>query len=155
VNLGALPKGAHTKTVTGTNVTGVHGARLLNKEVLLEDIGFPEFSPTRRIPGPVRAKVFHIPDAAYDVILGMDLLQVLGIEVRCSTKTVTWHDMIIPFRPSNYFDSAATTLTFLANDDPLDEIEAAKAGCKSTTILHSKYLEGGSIFCCTTTKASQ
>jgi hypothetical protein len=33
--------------------------------------------------------------------------------------------MVIPFRPSNYFDSAATTLTFLANDDPLDKIEAA------------------------------
>jgi hypothetical protein len=79
VNLRALPKGAHAKTVTSTSVTGVHGARLLNKEVLLEDIGFPEFSPTQRIPGPVRAKVFHDPDAAYDVILSMDLLQVLEV----------------------------------------------------------------------------
>jgi hypothetical protein len=70
----------------------------------------------------VRAKVFHNPDAAYDVILVMDLMQFLGSDVRCSTKTVTWNDiMVIPFRPSNYFDSAATTLTFLANDDPLDE----------------------------------
>jgi hypothetical protein len=87
----------------------------------------------------VRAKVFHNPNATYGVIQGMDLLQVLGIDVRCSTKTVTWNDMVILFRPSNYFDSAATTLTFLANDDPLDEIEATKAGCKPTTILHSKY----------------
>jgi hypothetical protein len=121
VNVRALPKGAHAKTVTGTNVTGVHGARLLNKEIHLEDIGIPEFSPIRRIPGPVRAKVFNNPDAAYDVIQGMDLLQVLGIDVRCSTKTVTWNNMVIPYRPSNDFDSAATTLTFLANDDPLDE----------------------------------
>jgi Reverse transcriptase (RNA-dependent DNA polymerase)/RNase H-like domain found in reverse transcriptase len=52
---------------------------------------------------------------------------------------VAWNDLIIPFGPSNYFDSAATTLTFVAEDDPLDEDTASKAGYKSTVILHSKY----------------
>ena len=83
--------------------------------------------------------MFNNPNAAYDVILGMDLMQVLGIDICCSTKTVAWNDLIIPFRPSNYFDSAATTLTFVAEDDPLDEDTASKAGYKSTVILHSKY----------------
>ena len=90
VNRRALPKGAHPKTVSGTNVTGIHGVQHLKQEVLLEDIGFPEFSPTQRIPGPVRTKVFNNPNAAYDVILGMDLMQVLGIDICCSTKTVAW-----------------------------------------------------------------
>ena len=138
VNRRALPKGANTRTVHGTHVTGLHGTKQLNQEVLLEDIGFPEFSPTQRIPGPVRAKVFDNPNASYDIIMGMDLMQVLGIDVRCSTKTVTWNDLVIPFRPSNYFDSAATTITFLAEDDPFEEADAAKHGYKSKVILPSK-----------------
>jgi hypothetical protein len=88
VNFRALPKGANARTVTGTKVTGVHSVKPLDQEVLLEDIGFPEFSPTQRIPGRVRTKVLNNHDAAYDVVLGMDLMQVLGIDIRCSTKTV-------------------------------------------------------------------
>ena len=57
-NESILPKGAHAKTVTGTRVAGLHGAKLLNHEILMEEIGFPEFSPTQRIPGPVGATVF-------------------------------------------------------------------------------------------------
>lgn len=138
-NRRALPKGANTKTVPGTQVTGIHGIHQMNQEVLLENVGFPEFSPTQRIPGPIRATVFDNPDASYDIILGMDLMQVLGIDVRCSTKTVTWNDLVVPFRPSNYFDSEATTLAFTAEDDPLDVADAARAGYKSNVILHSKY----------------
>jgi hypothetical protein len=130
---------ANAKTVSGTNVTGIHGVKHLDQEVLLEDIGFPEFSPTQRNPGPVRTKVFNNPNAAYDVILGMDLMQVLGIDIRCSTKTVAWNDLVILFRPSNYFDSAATTHIFVVEDDPLNEDTASKAGYKSTVTLHSKY----------------
>ena len=95
-NIRALPKGAHAKTVPGTKVTGVHGGRVLNQEVLLEDIGFPEFSPTQRIPGPIRATIFHNDDSVYDIILGMDVMQVLGIDVSCSTKTVTWNGLKVP-----------------------------------------------------------
>ena len=90
-NIRILPKGAHAKSVTGTRVTGVHGGKLLNQEILLSDIRFPEFSPTQHIPGPTRATVFTNPESNYDIILGMDVMQVLGININCSTKTVSWN----------------------------------------------------------------
>lgn len=36
---------------------------------------------------------------AYDVILGRDILETFGIDVRFSTHTVEWDDATIPFRP--------------------------------------------------------
>ena len=139
-NIRILPKGAHAKTVTGTRVTGVHGGKLLNQEVLLSDIGFPEFSPTQRIPGPIRATIFTNPESNYDIILGMDVMQVLGIDINCSTKTVTWNQNMIPFRPANYFERATFSLTSsFDEDDPLLVEAANQAGYKSKTILHSKY----------------
>ena len=139
-NMRILPKGAHAKTVNGTRVTGVHGGRVLNQEVLLGEVSFPEFSPTQRIPGPIRATVFHNPESNYDIILGMDVMQVLGIDINCSTKTITWNGNTVPVRPSNYFEEANFSLTMSAEEDDPNAIEAAsKAGYKSQTILHSKY----------------
>jgi hypothetical protein len=117
----------------------VHRGKILKQEVFLEDIGFPEFSLTQWIPGPIRSVVFQNPESTCDVILGVDAMQALGIDVSCSTKTVTWNGMMIPFRPSNCFDQGATAFAFAMEDDPFDEVEAAKAGYKSKTILHSKY----------------
>ena len=113
--------------------------KILNQEVLLEDIGFPKFTPTQQIPGPICVTVFHNLESNYDVILSMDIMQVLGIDFSCSTKTVPWNELMIPFRPSNYFDKGATTFAFAEEEDPCEEVEVAKAGYKSKTILHSKY----------------
>jgi len=136
-NYRILPKGANPKTVPATNITGVHDSNQHNQQILIEDVGLPEFSPSQRIPGPIRATMFRNDKCQYDLIIGMDLLQVLGIQIDCATKTVTWQDMRIPFRPSNYFDIASFTLEA---DDDLSTVEAAaKAGYKSSTILHSKY----------------
>lgn len=139
VNMRALPKGAHAKTVSGTRITGVHGGKILNQEVLLEDIGFPKFTPTQQIPGPICTTVFHKLESTYNIILSMEVMQVLGIDISCSTKTVSWNGLMIPFCLSNYFDKGTATFAFLAEEDPFEEVEAAKAGYKSKTILHSKY----------------
>ena len=77
----ALPTRVHAKTVEGNKVVGVHGLKFLNQEVTLEDIVFPEFSATKRVPGPVRAKIFNNADSNCDVIIGMDVMQALGINV--------------------------------------------------------------------------
>ena len=87
-NLRALPKGTSPKTVDGQRVVGVHGVELLNREVLLEDICLPEFSATQRVAGPIRAVIFNNKESTYDVIIGMDVMQVLGIVVDCATKTI-------------------------------------------------------------------
>ena len=97
LNFRALPKEANPTTVTGRRVTGVHGTHVLNQEVVIEDLVFPEFSPTQKVPGPIRATMFSNDDSAYDIIIGMDTMLALGIDVRCSTKTITWNDNQIPF----------------------------------------------------------
>ena len=135
-------------TVQGTRVTGIHGTELLNQQVLLEDMSFPEFSPTQRIPGPLRATMFRNDESAYDIIVGMDTMQALGIDIKCSTKSITWNGITVPFRPSNYFTD--TTFAFVTEDDPLDIEAAEQAGYKSTKILHSKYEKAKASHRCTT-----
>ena len=137
----ALPIGANPKTIDARQVTGIHGTQKLNQEVLLTDIAFPEFSPTQRVPGPIQATVFNNADSPYDVIVGMDVMQALGIDVQCSTQTVSWNNNMIPFRPPNYFNDSALeeTLSAIMPDDPLDVKEARQAGYKSKKIMHSNY----------------
>ena len=141
-NSRALPAGANPKTVDGHRVTGIHGTELLNKEVMLTDVSLPEFSPTQRIPGPIRATIFNNENSKYDAIIGMDFMQAIGLDVLCSTKTITWNGNTIPFRPSDYFDNqtflASLQHSMLSSDE---EREAEELGYKSKTILPSKYDE--------------
>ena len=126
-------------TIKGQPINGIHGTKQLNQEILLEHISFPEFSPTQRFPGPIRATMFNNPTSAYDIILERDAMQALGINIGCSTKTISWNWIKIPFKPANYFSDASYDMSFAAEDDPWEENEATKAGYKSTKILHSKY----------------
>ena len=154
-NLRALPKGTSPKTSKGQRVVGVHNTEFLNQEVLLEDICFPEFSATQRIPGPIRAVVFQNPESTYDVIIGMDLMQTLGIIVDCATKTIFWNGNRVPFRPADYFEDPSGIFDidvglftdyfdfdvglFTDFESEAEVKEAATKGYKSKTILHSKY----------------
>ena len=74
MNRRALPRGVIPKKVHGTRVNEIHGVQRLDQEVILEDISLPEFSPTQKIAGPVRATIFNNPDTKYDIIIGMDLM---------------------------------------------------------------------------------
>lgn len=144
-NRRALPKGILPTTVPGQRYTTIHGSASLNNEVLLENLSFPEFSATRRVPGPVRASVYDNPNSVYDVILGMDVLQAIGFDISCSTKTIKWLDTFIEFRPVDYFSSSVLSASFASSsqddpfDDPLDAAQAREAGYKSSKILHSLY----------------
>ena len=143
-NRNALPKGARPANGKDHNVSGIHGMQLMNQEVMLEDIVFPEFSATQKVPGPIRAIVFQNDHSNYDVILGMDVLQPLGFKIDCDTNTIQWNDNIVPFRPSDYFDKIVFTSTLFDDemDDLVDDTNApAIAGYKSKTILPSHYEE--------------
>jgi hypothetical protein len=81
-------------------------------------------------------------DTPYDLIIGMDLMQSLGIDISNSTKTICWHDKRIPFKPRDYFHSGLYQETLLeamaespdnADDDPLHQ------GYHSKTIHSSHY----------------
>jgi hypothetical protein len=62
-------------------VTGVTASALLDKEVLIEDMILPEFSAMTRISGPIHAIIMDNVESSYDFIIGMDLMQTLGISV--------------------------------------------------------------------------
>ena len=114
----------------GNRVTGVHGTTCLNQEVLFQGLSFPEFSATTRVPGPIRATIFDNLDSNYDIIVGLDLMILLGINVKSSTKTVEWQGNMIAFKPANYFgqnfgSSSFESLLSFTTDDPLIERKMA------------------------------
>ena len=52
-NFCTFDEGIHARTVPGTRMTGVHGGQPSSQETPPENIGFPDFLPMQRIPGPI------------------------------------------------------------------------------------------------------
>jgi hypothetical protein len=73
--------------------------------MLLRDITLPEFSSSQRIPGPIRAKAMDT-NAQYDLIIGTNVMQVIGLDLHNLSKTIVWNDHRVPFKPHDYFDDA-------------------------------------------------
>ena len=75
----------------------------------------------------------------YDLILGMDLMQLLGIDIHTSTKTVIWDGLRVPFKPRDYFTSELFTESLhdamLGSHDNVDD----DLGYKAKTIKSSLY----------------
>ena len=108
---------------------GIHGAELLNQQVLLLDITLPEFTATQVVPRPIHATIYDNPDSVYDVILRMDIMQVLGIKIDCDSKIITWNKNTIPFYPADYFTKMVfSTSLFKSDNDPSYEDYAKEAG---------------------------
>ena len=142
-----LPSGVNPSLGRKRKVTGVASTLIMDKEVILEDLFFPEFSATKNVSGPIRAMLMEHEAAPYDLIIGMDVMQKLGIDIHNTTKTVVWDMHRIPFKPHDYFsnglfaqniqhalDAASAAADFDKADDPLDNL-----GYKSKVILSSLY----------------
>ena len=86
VNPMALDKRARMNTLAGTYESG--------GEVLLKNLRLPEFDKNRNIENQ-RALVFNA-DCRYDVILGNDFINRVGIDIRGSNETVEWLGNVIP-----------------------------------------------------------
>ena len=122
-------------------VTGVHGTAPFSEKVYLEDMTLLEFSPTRKISGPLKVTVFDNPDSTYDIIMGMDLLQLLHIDVKSSTKTVEWGGLVIPFRPRHYLTTPLMHDSLTAFMEDEDCYYGDATGYHSRDILPSEYEE--------------
>jgi hypothetical protein len=142
-----LPPGVNPSLGRRRQVTGVASTLIMNKEVMMEDLFFTEFSATKRVPGPIRAIVMEHDAAPYDLIIGMDVMQKLGIEIHNTIKTIVWDSQHIPFKPHDYFLSgwfsqnlqhtlvdAAAAADFEDDADPLEDL-----GYESKTIKSSLY----------------
>ena len=96
-----------------------------------------EFSPTKKIPGPMKAIVYKNNDSPYDLIISMDMLQLLGIDINTSTKTGSWDRNTISFQPPSYLRDGLFTHSIFDLDNP-EEKAAADAGYESETILNAR-----------------
>jgi hypothetical protein len=100
----------------------------------------PEFSSTQRVLGPIRVLIMTHNESPYDLIIGMDLMQTLGIDIHNSSKTVVWDTLRVPFKPHDYFVSGVFQANLLeAMAGSLDSID--NEGYKSKTIKSSLYEE--------------
>ena len=139
-----LPKHTAGKSVSPMQINTLNGdSQTVNRRVSSEHISFPEFSPTQRVDKAISAYVYTNDKHTYDVILGLDSMVPLGIEISCSTWTVSWLGKRIPFKPRSYFDDngfkePVANVAHCFHIDPFDEVIDSFATA-ATTILESKY----------------
>ena len=163
VSRARLPQHIQGKKVAEITSQTLAGTFTSNQEIQLEQVMLPEFFKTRKIDY-VQAKIFTTP-CRYDMILGRDLLNDLGIILDFKNKSMEWDQAHIPMRsyPSNH-DNATTATKWLldavdndlvGNDETLrrvsdttphqvnktnyQEKDVDPAGYKSKTIRASLY----------------
>jgi hypothetical protein len=123
----------------------MNASSTIDQDVLLKDITLPEL---QQIPGPICAIVMDT-DTQYDLIIGMDIMQVIGLDLHISSKTIVLNDHRVPFKPHDYFDDAQLhdLLANVMHDDSFDSIDdffpametPLLGGYKSKTIHSSLY----------------
>jgi hypothetical protein len=75
----SLPQSIEPSTGKKWKVSGMNASSVIDQHVLLTDITLPEFSSSQHIPGPIRALIMPM-DAQYDLIIGMDVMLVIGLD---------------------------------------------------------------------------
>ena len=89
ISSGALPQGIQGRRVSSP-ITGatLAGSLTSYRDVDLNNLAFPEFYTSRRLDS-LTAHVFHTP-CRYDMILGRDLLFMLGLKIEFDSAEMTW-----------------------------------------------------------------
>ena len=77
--------------------TSTHGTYECDRVAYMEHIQLPEFVNGRSIQG-VTANVFHSPTCPYDVILGVDFLQAIGMKFDFNNDVIQWLDIIVDMK---------------------------------------------------------
>ena len=125
-----LPQNIQGKKVAEITSQTLAGTFTSNQEIQLEQVMLPEFFKTRKVDY-VQAKIFTTP-CRYNMILGRDLLNDLGIILDFKNKSMEWDPAHIPMRsyPSNH--NSATTATewlldavdndLVGNDETLNRV---------------------------------
>lgn len=135
--------------VTGTPskqaVNTAMGKGQLTEEVIVHTLTFPEFSPTRRVDAGFKAFIFDAP-SPYDIILGVDVMQKLGIDPKPSSCTIQWGNLIVPWKPLAYLSTSTSTEAttsetncFVLSDHDDEDFETSFFIGQTTKILEAKY----------------
>jgi transposase InsO family protein len=104
-----------------TRWTTMGGVFTTKRKALLE-FNLPEFSTNKTVQWVCHVDDTTAPDKAqYDIIIGTDLMSVLGMDIQFSSKKICWDDVEIPMKTKGSInnDAIAQYLYNVANDIPL------------------------------------
>ena len=130
INQSAIPRGATPITTTTINAQTTSGQLTTNQIVNLHNSTLPEFTKSIKIQ-TIQAYVFNQP-CRYDIILGRDTLQQLGIDVKYSNQTIEWKEQTVTMKPYSFWNDPYNVYYTLANEDAIEEHYAQQ-------IKHAKY----------------
>jgi hypothetical protein len=143
----SLPQGIDPSTGKKPKVSGMNASSVIDQDNLLADITLPEFLLSQCIPGPIHALVMPM-EAQYDLIIGMDVMQVIGLDLHNYSKAIVWNGNHVPFKSYDYFDDAQLheSIAEAMDECPFDSIDdffpleiPPQLGYKSPTIHSSLY----------------
>ena len=117
-----LPSTIRTNKIPAITNQTLAGNFTSNESIILKHVLLPEFHRTRRLD-TLQAKIFD-QSCRYDMILGRDLMNDLGIVLNFESKSMEWDKAIVAMRehPTNASNtSVATNLLLEAIDGGLDD----------------------------------
>ena len=116
-----LPSTIWTNKIPAITNQTLAGNFTSNESITLKNVILPEFHRTRRLDA-LQAKIFD-QSCCYDMILGRDLMNDLGIVLNFESKSMEWDKAIVAMRehPTNASNiSVATNLLLEAIDGGLE-----------------------------------
>ena len=116
-----LPPTIHTNKIPAVTNHTLAGSFTADESIILRNVLLPEFHRTRRLD-TLHAKIFD-QTCRYDMILGRDLMNNLGIVLNFDSKSMEWDKSVVAMRehPINMStNSFATNLLLDAIDVGLD-----------------------------------
>ena len=91
-----FPFGVETTKGTPKRTTNTNGNFSSSESVMLSQVKFPEFSNNNI--GDIKADVFDSTKCRYELIIGWDVLERMGIILDFNKHQMTWTDKIIPMK---------------------------------------------------------
>ena len=114
----SLPYGTTPDKSSPKRTTTTNGVFATTARVVLTDVKFPEFG-NHRID-VIEADVFHSPTCRYDVILGRDILRIMGAKLDFHTQTIVWLDRQIPMKRSSKISTPSQEEYLLEEEEEED-----------------------------------
>ena len=116
IHVRCLPTGA-TPTLNKTEhrINTIAGNLHSNRTVFMENIVLPEIDKYRKING-LTVHLFDSP-GNYDIILGRDLLQKIGLIINFADRNMTWLDREVMMKIQYFRTNPASFYSIFDNDD--------------------------------------
>ena len=109
-NKRALPFGATTFKTPKIKTTTTQGTYDCDEAVVLSNLSLPEFVNGRKITN-LSAQVFDSENCHYDIILGRDFMESIGLDIQFSTGSIKWLDTIVDMKHISMYDHIKKDIT--------------------------------------------